>query len=126
MASRDSAEFQERYGTLDNAGFTTLLYNNVLGRQPDSAGLAAWTASINSGKATRRSRRRLLRVRRAPEPSALAYIDDGIMLYGEDGPTPGAVASSGQSVDQVGLVGAGIDDVGAGFDFRCLRWSGRA
>ena len=41
-----SAEFQERYGKLDDAGFTTLLYKNLLGRQPDSAGLAAWTASM--------------------------------------------------------------------------------
>ena len=28
----------------------TLLYNNVLDRQPDSAGMAAWTESMNSGK----------------------------------------------------------------------------
>ena len=40
------------------------------------------------------------------------FIDNGIMLYGEEDPTPAAVASSGQSADQVGLVGqasAGLD-----------------
>jgi hypothetical protein len=99
-----SAEFQERYGKLDNAGFTTLLYNNVLGRQPDSAGLAAWTASIDSGKPHAEV---VVGFSESAEHQAqrAAYINDGIVLYGEDGSTPGEVASSRQSVDQVGLVG---------------------
>ena len=33
-----SPEFQSKYGNLDNAGFVDLLYDNVLGRDPDPAG----------------------------------------------------------------------------------------
>ncbi|MCB1332884.1 MAG: DUF4214 domain-containing protein [Roseivivax sp.] len=49
-----SAEFQARFGAPDNAGFVTLLYQNVLGRAPDAAGLAGWTARLDGG-ATRQS-----------------------------------------------------------------------
>ena len=45
-----SAEFQAKYGALDNAAFTTLLYNNVLHRAPDSGGLASWVNALNSGQ----------------------------------------------------------------------------
>ncbi len=48
-----SAEFVSKYGALDNAGYVTLLYNNVLGRAPDSAGLNSWVGAINSGSMTR-------------------------------------------------------------------------
>ena len=44
-----SQEFQNTYGALDNAGFVTLLYNNVLGRAPDANGLAGWTAQLDGG-----------------------------------------------------------------------------
>ncbi len=44
-----STEFQQRYGSLDNNGFVTLLYNNVLGRAPDSAGLSGWVGLLNGG-----------------------------------------------------------------------------
>ena len=36
-----SPEFEARYGALDNTQFVTLLYQNVLGRAPDSGGLSA-------------------------------------------------------------------------------------
>jgi hypothetical protein len=45
----DSAEFRAVYGALDNAGFVTLLYQNVLNRAPDAAGLANWTARLDGG-----------------------------------------------------------------------------
>jgi hypothetical protein len=48
-----SAEFQGTYGALDNAGFVTLLYNNVLHRAPDAGGLAYWTSLLNAGQETR-------------------------------------------------------------------------
>ena len=48
-----SNEFQARYGATTNAEFVTLLYNNVLGRDPDANGFAAWTASLDSGARTR-------------------------------------------------------------------------
>jgi serralysin len=107
----NSEEFQHQYGTLDNAGFMTLLYNNVLERQPDSAGMAAWTESMDSGKARADV---VVEFSESAEHQNLcaSYIDNGIMLYGEEDPTPAAVASSGHSADQVGLVGqasAGLD-----------------
>ncbi len=48
-----SLEFQSRYGTLDNTGFVTLLYNNILNRTPDTAGLTQWVAWLNTGTLTR-------------------------------------------------------------------------
>jgi Ca2+-binding RTX toxin-like protein len=44
-----SAEFQNAYGALDNGAFTTLLYNNVLGRAPDPSGFASWAGALNRG-----------------------------------------------------------------------------
>ncbi|MBE9640235.1 DUF4214 domain-containing protein [Salipiger mangrovisoli] len=49
----DSAEFQKTYGALDNEGFVTLLYNNVLDRAPDATGLANWTARLDNGSWSR-------------------------------------------------------------------------
>ncbi len=48
-----SAEFAQRYGAPDNAGFVTLLYENALGRAPDAAGLNFWAGGLNSGSLTR-------------------------------------------------------------------------
>jgi len=44
-----SDEFQHRYAGTDNTGFVTLLYENVLSREPDSAGLEWWTEQLESG-----------------------------------------------------------------------------
>ncbi len=44
-----SAEFQAAYGSLDNTGFVTLLYQNVLGRAPDTGGLNAWVGQLDGG-----------------------------------------------------------------------------
>ena len=49
----NSAEFQSTYGSLDNTGFVTLLYQNVLGRAPDAGGLAHWTGLLDNNTATR-------------------------------------------------------------------------
>jgi hypothetical protein len=49
-----SPEFQGRYGspsTVTDAEFVTLLYNNVLGRDPDQAGYDYHTASLAAGLA---------------------------------------------------------------------------
>ncbi len=45
----NSAEFQATYGSLDDTAFVTLLYNNVLSRAPDAAGLARWTGDLANG-----------------------------------------------------------------------------
>lgn len=45
----NSAEFQAKYGNLNNTQFVTLLYNNVLNRAPDTGGLNGWVGGLNSG-----------------------------------------------------------------------------
>nr|WP_235953353.1 DUF4214 domain-containing protein [Salipiger sp. PrR002] len=45
----NSQEFQTTYGAVGNPGFVKLLYNNVLDRDPDSAGLSNWTARLDNG-----------------------------------------------------------------------------
>jgi len=45
----NSAEFQLKYGALDNEGFVSLLYQNVLGRAPDAAGLNNWVTQLENG-----------------------------------------------------------------------------
>jgi hypothetical protein len=45
-----SAEFQGKYGVnTSNVNFITLLYNNVLDRNPDAAGLADWQRAFELG-----------------------------------------------------------------------------
>ncbi|ABD57134.1 Allergen V5/Tpx-1 related protein (plasmid) [Jannaschia sp. CCS1] len=44
-----SAEFQQVYGALSDTQFVTLLYNNVLDRAPDSAGLESWVSLLSGG-----------------------------------------------------------------------------
>jgi len=48
-----SQEFTDRYGSLDNPGFVSLVYQNVLGRQPDAAGLDFWVGQLRTGRANR-------------------------------------------------------------------------
>ncbi|OMH26639.1 DUF1566 domain-containing protein [Motiliproteus sp. MSK22-1] len=49
-----SSEFQERYGVdISNETFLDSLYNNVLGRSPDSSGYQWWLNVLNSGSDTR-------------------------------------------------------------------------
>ena len=45
----NSGEFQNTFGNLNNSDFVTLLYNNVLDRAPDAAGLNGWLDAIASG-----------------------------------------------------------------------------
>jgi alpha-tubulin suppressor-like RCC1 family protein len=44
-----SPEFAAIYGTLNNTQFVTLLYANVLGRAPDTAGVNGWVSLLDSG-----------------------------------------------------------------------------
>lgn len=44
-----STEFQTMYGTLSNAEFVRLVYNNVMGREPDQIGLDHWVGSLDAG-----------------------------------------------------------------------------
>lgn len=49
----NSTEFTTLYGATNNMQFVTLLYNNVLDRAPDTAGLDGWVAQLNSGALSR-------------------------------------------------------------------------
>ncbi|MEO1554794.1 MAG: DUF4214 domain-containing protein [Pseudomonadota bacterium] len=49
----NSPEFNQTYGATDDQAFVTLLYNNVLDRDPDAQGLANWTARLAQGEMSR-------------------------------------------------------------------------
>jgi serralysin len=44
-----STEFQNIYGPVDDGQFVTLLYRNVLGREPEPAGYENWVGAMRSG-----------------------------------------------------------------------------
>jgi plastocyanin len=44
-----SAEFAQDYGSLNNNGFVTVMYGNVLHRAPDASGLQYWTNFMQQG-----------------------------------------------------------------------------
>ena len=44
-----SAEFQQRYGNVDNGRFLELVYLNVLGREPEPGGYSYWMDQMNRG-----------------------------------------------------------------------------
>lgn len=48
-AFASSAEFQLRYGPLDDRAFIRLAYRNVLKREPDEAGMAHWLHHLSTG-----------------------------------------------------------------------------
>lgn len=48
-----SPEFQQLYGNTDNTAFVTLVYFNILGRQPDPVGLAYYVNLLNTGQLPR-------------------------------------------------------------------------
>jgi Tol biopolymer transport system component len=44
-----SNEFKTKYGNTTNSAFTTLVYQNVLDRNPDGPGLAYWVTKLDGG-----------------------------------------------------------------------------
>ncbi|MCU1352328.1 MAG: domain protein beta Propeller [Acidimicrobiales bacterium] len=48
-----SAEFTDTYGSLSNGAFVTLVYQNVLDRDPEPGGLAYWTKKLDDKVKTR-------------------------------------------------------------------------
>ena len=49
QAFATSPEFTNRYGALNNTQFVTLVYQNVLARAPDTAGLNFWVGQLTTG-----------------------------------------------------------------------------
>ncbi len=45
----ESQEFRTRYGSISNADFVELIYQNVLDRAPDEQGRAAWNSRLDEG-----------------------------------------------------------------------------
>jgi hypothetical protein len=43
------AEFQQKYGSLDDSGFVRQLYRNVLDREGEQSGVDAWTGGLKGG-----------------------------------------------------------------------------
>jgi hypothetical protein len=48
-----SSEFKTKYGSLSNAAFVNLVYQNVLGRAGDAGGVAHWTGVLDKKTKTR-------------------------------------------------------------------------
>jgi len=75
-----SQEFQNTYGpNISNTAFITLLYQNVLNRAPDDAGLAGWLDAMNGGQSHAQV---LFGFSESTENKAnvASAIDDGIWL----------------------------------------------
>jgi Ca2+-binding RTX toxin-like protein len=75
-----SEEFQQTYGSgISNTAFITLLYQNVLNRGPDDAGLAGWLDAMSGGQSHAQV---LFGFSESTENKAnvAAAIDDGIWL----------------------------------------------
>jgi Ca2+-binding RTX toxin-like protein len=111
-----SREFQRVYGALDDADFVTLLYRNVLGRDPDAGGLAYWTGLLESGARSRpavvagfsdspefRQSSALAALSHATEALRMAQSDDVFRLYratlGRDPDTAGFLDWSARLAD---------------------------
>lgn len=84
----NSKEFRATYGNTDNSAFTTMLYYNVLGREPDAGGLANWVNLLNSGA---RSREQVvmgfsesLEFRNKTAVDVLAYSKEGLQASFSD------------------------------------------
>ena len=45
----DSQEFKTKYGNLDNRGFVNQLYQNVLDRDGEAAGISSWLNGMSNG-----------------------------------------------------------------------------
>lgn len=72
-----SPEFQSKYGSVDNVAFLTLLYQNVLHREPDSGGLQFHLAEFASGQSRAEM---LVHFSESPENQAnvIGLISNGI------------------------------------------------
>lgn len=76
-----SAEFQQTYGTnITDTAFLTALYNNVLNRAPDQAGLTGWLSELSSGNQTRQQVLFGFSESGENKAAVASLIDDGIWL----------------------------------------------
>ena len=76
-----SEEFRARVGHLDNVAFIDLVYRQVLGRAPDSAGLAYWALVLSQGTS-----RGQVMVGFAESPEFVAATKDQVTWVERHGP----------------------------------------
>jgi hypothetical protein len=76
-----SAEFQSVYGALNDHDFVTLLYHNVLHRDPDAGGLTNWVNALAGGETRAQV---VIGFSESPEHigNMAPYIDNGVWLAG--------------------------------------------
>lgn len=72
-AFSQSPEFRSRYGSLGNHEFVTLVYANVLGREPDVGGLQHWLLNLAGGMT-----RGTLMIKFSDSPEFRALTADGV------------------------------------------------
>ncbi len=79
-----SDEFQATYGQVDDADFVTLVYRNVLGRSPDTAGLDYWVDLLDQGYSPGTilngfaQSPEFVRTQKAVQPTSVLMIGDSI------------------------------------------------
>jgi len=89
------------------------IYRDILGREPDAAGLEYWMRSDQGDIATIRAN--ILRNKQAGAAATGGYVSPGMMLVGEEGPelvnfrSPGMVYSSAQTQSLLG--GSGGENI---------------
>ncbi len=107
-----SAEFAARYGTLSDADFVRTVYQNALGRQPDTATLNAYVASLSGPPGNR------LRPGPATRGSVLDSIANGDEARGRLSANPNVTyaATAEEQVARVYDAAFGRDADPAGFN----------
>lgn len=111
-----SPEFQATYGQPDNLAFVQSLYQNILDRPGEQAGVDAWAAQLNSGAQDRASvtigfseSAEHISHMQAPEvPSVIFGTTQGDSIIGTDGPD----VIYGFAPDQFGHPSLSISDGG--------------
>lgn len=78
-----SAEYAERFGRPDDPTFVTLLYRNMLRREPDPGGLDGWVTALQRGTS------------RATVAAGITQSPEAVQVTGTLPPPAGAVASGG-------------------------------
>jgi hypothetical protein len=116
-----SPEFQARYPAVDNAGFVNLMYQNTLGRAPDTQGFTFWTNILDQGLGTRGAVLQGFAKSAEFIARAQTLLPDGVYLPDTDASAVARVyqATLGRHPDEAGL-SYWRANVEAGFSLREL------
>jgi hypothetical protein len=96
-----SGEFRARYGNVDDAGFVTLVYRNVLGREPDANGHDYWQQRLAEGMSRgslmahfSESREFVHRVHHSSDLTPSSSHDGGHTTHADGGTTSGSTQAT--------------------------------